>query len=114
MHNIKIFYLLVAVTESKMDTELLDIVADRTYSNWRRLAAELGIEIEMIEEIDKSCGMMYKTSARKMLDVWDQEISIGCEKLTLLVRACRHSGHPELANELEQGMKFTFLLRKVY
>ena len=40
-----------------------------------------------------------------MLDVWDQEISIGCEKLSLLVRACRHSGNAELANELEQGMK---------
>ena len=92
-----------------MDKELLDIVADRTYSNWKSLANELGLEGETIEELDKS-NSLYKEKARRMLDVWDQEISIGCEKLSLLVRACRHSGNAELANELEQGRKDEFLV----
>ncbi|XP_072051858.1 uncharacterized protein [Amphiura filiformis] len=95
---------LIAISESEMDTELLDIVADRTYSKWKSLASELGLENETIEEIDKSGSPLYKDAARRMLDVWDQEISIGCEKLSLLVRACRHSGNAELANELEQGL----------
>ena len=87
-----------------MDSELLEIVAARTYSSWKSLANELGLEAETIEDIDKN-GSLYKDKARRMLELWDQEISIGCEKLSLLVRACRHSGNTELANELEQGME---------
>ena len=95
-----------------MDTELLDIVATRTYSSWKRLATELGLEAETIEEIDKAGSPLYKDKARRMLDIWDQEISIGCEKLSLLVRACRHSGNADLANELEQGMIYFIHWRK--
>lgn len=87
-----------------MDDEMLDHVAYATAKDWQTLAHHLGLEDELIKQIGNATNIHRdRDRAKEMLKVWDTEISIVCEKLSLLVRACRNSEFTDLANELEQG-----------